>query len=481
MTDHTSSRQDRTGSQTPPRSPRGDRLARPAARFAPTVHQLEDRIVPADLGSLNPSFVVLDRGAGADPARASVFGSLPAAPPPAGGDVWEYETNDPTADQMSGPLSYPAFAQSLETVGWVLTDDPNFFDPTTIPHVTVHGNWDAAADNGTFDYYTFEVPTDGAQVSVRVDFNSFSTWPVPTRVFLFSADALAVGTWGSSSNGGLLEGTAPESGWTPYELYVSVEGHAVGGGQAGLMATTAAGSDTYSVQLGRGESVSFAVSGSGSGLQVEVLDAAGNVLAGGGPSVSSFVVPQAGTYTVRVSGSGDYNLLAGRNVTVDDGSNDSIAAAQAVTGPRVHGARWVTGSAGAGDTDFYRITADARATLTLESVKPARVGSTWVRPLIRLYDAAGNLVASNAGDRNGRLQYRVPKGKGGAYFVEVSAPNAAAARDYAVSIEGDNAAAAVQSAFNSFLLGTFVGSSGNTAQAIEANLRAYFERLGWIA
>src|SRR5262249_25302787 len=70
-------------------------------------------------------------------------------------------------------------------------------------------------------------------------------------------------------------------------------------------------------------------------------------------------------------------------------------------------------------SDYYKISATENAMLKFDTATPARSAGAFVNnfdPLIRLYDAAGNLVASNdngAPDgRNASLNYKVPKGKG---------------------------------------------------------------------
>ena len=110
----------------------------------------------------------------------------------------------------------------------------------------------------------------------------------------------------------------------------------------------------------------------------------------------------------------------------------------------------------AADRDFYRITADARAMLEIDTATPADGTGAFANtfdPIIRLYDAAGNLVASNdngsADGRNASLKYKVPVGAGGTYYVEVSASPLTAAPtrgEYVLMIKGDSAPAAGHSA-----------------------------------
>ena len=103
----------------------------------------------------------------------------------------------------------------------------------------------------------------------------------------------------------------------------------------------------------------------------------------------------------------------------------------------------VGGSEGA---DYYRISADAFAMLTIATKTPASQSGEFVNnldPIIRLYDSAGNLVASNdngaADGVNASLSYRVPAGKGGTYYIAVDASPATATPttgEYYLSVNG---------------------------------------------
>ena len=66
--------------------------------------------------------------------------------------------------------------------------------------------------------------------------------------------------------------------------------------------------------------------------------------------------------------------------------------------------------------------------------------------MLRLYDAAGNLLATNdngASDgRNAKLSYKVPKNGGGTFYIEVLASDATAEPtkgEYILSVKGANA------------------------------------------
>jgi len=92
-------------------------------------------------------------------------------------------------------------------------------------------------------------------------------------------------------------------------------------------------------------------------------------------------------------------------------------------------------------SDFYRINASGGATLEIETSLPAAKSGEFANgldPVIRLYDSAGNLVASNdngeSDHRNAKLTYKVPKGAAGAYYVEVGAAGSTAG-EYVVSVK----------------------------------------------
>jgi hypothetical protein len=360
--------------------------------------------------------------------------------------IVEHEPNDPSVPRT---LDYTQFAQDIDTASWVVNNDPNFTDPQTVPHLTVHGTGD-----GTFDYYSFIVPADDSPVNIGLS-SSPATGSYPAQVFLFdlagnplgtvSASAsgsftlpagtyvLAVGTSVSQNSGGLLTGIAPQTGDT-YDLNVSVAGHD--------NVSAIPESDLYSFQLGAGESASVVVTAlsAGASAQVAIVDANGNVLAGGDFGTASFVAPTAGTYFVRVSstsGQTAYNLVVGRNVTLDTGTNNSIMTAQDLLGPSVDGQQFAAGAVDTASSDYYRITADGH-----DKVKIRAQGQDDANLTIRLYDSSGRLVASSHGFcGRDELTYRVPKGNGGDYYVELAVSpsrwHGAKAGGYVLSIHGN--------------------------------------------
>src|SRR5690606_20839713 len=78
-------------------------------------------------------------------------------------------------------------------------------------------------------------------------------------------------------------------------------------------------------------------------------------------------------------------------------------------------------------SNFFAITVDHRP-IRLETFTPGdREGEfdNGLNPMLRLYDAEGNLVASDDNSapdsRNAQLMFQVPRGAAGTYFVEVTA------------------------------------------------------------
>ena len=104
---------------------------------------------------------------------------------------------------------------------------------------------------------------------------------------------------------------------------------------------------------------------------------------------------------------------------------------------------------GGPNSDWYQVTLAANKPLQVETLTPAGRGGAFANlfdPVIRVYDSAGNLVASNdngAPDgRNARLTYNVPRGGAGTYYIEVSSSGATAeytTGEYILSVKGNTA------------------------------------------
>lgn len=248
------------------------------------------------------------------------------------------------------------FAQDLDREIWVVNDDPAVPFANAVPHVLVQGTGD-----GTFDFYSFTVPSGGRRVTANFVANDINSggggqlYYYDSAGFQFSADRfdgileegtyfVAVGTFDTVDINGNLFGTAPQVG-DSYSFFVSVDGHTY------ELPTP----DLFAFQLRAGESVSMAVTalGTNSNVTVGIVNAAGTMIANGSPAptnvgvaIDSFIAPSNATYYARVTGqfSGtNYNLVINRNATMDLERNSSIAAAQPIYGQQVAGRRWVSG------------------------------------------------------------------------------------------------------------------------------------------
>jgi hypothetical protein len=99
-------------------------------------------------------------------------------------------------------------------------------------------------------------------------------------------------------------------------------------------------------------------------------------------------------------------------------------------------------------SDFYKIDVEGNRTVEIQTITPARTEGQFVNhldPMVRLYDASGQLVASDdnsdSDGHNASLRYRVPRGAGGAYYVEVTSSAATAeptTGEYLLSVKGDS-------------------------------------------
>lgn len=101
------------------------------------------------------------------------------------------------------------------------------------------------------------------------------------------------------------------------------------------------------------------------------------------------------------------------------------------------------------DRDFYRVQVDANKTLAVQTIVPARRAGEVVNqldPMVRIYSPSGALVASDDNSApdglNARVNYRVPRGAGGVYFIEVLASPATAqptGGEYILTVKGASA------------------------------------------
>ena len=212
-----------------------------------------------------------------------------------------------------------------------------------------------------------------------------------------------------------------------------------------------ADADFYSIDMALGASLTAAATSLSSGqVDIALIDPTGTVVAVGGDRsadnvdqlIGDYLAPSSGTYVIRVTGDlgTDYSLVVTRNAAFDTGNNDSIEAAQPFeVVPGWLPTQWVHGAIGgisSDNGDFYQLTVADGKPITIETTLPAARAGEFVNgldPMVRLYDAAGNLLASDDngaadGTQRLRLRYRPQAGNGTTYYVQV-VPSGAPAYD----------------------------------------------------
>jgi extracellular elastinolytic metalloproteinase len=100
------------------------------------------------------------------------------------------------------------------------------------------------------------------------------------------------------------------------------------------------------------------------------------------------------------------------------------------------------------DPDVYEISANAGATIRVETLTPGGGPGEFVNlldPMVRILDASGNVVATNdngaADGRNALASYRVPGGGGGTFYIEVLPSDLtpeATLGEYVLKVRGTN-------------------------------------------
>jgi len=204
--------------------------------------------------------------------------------------------------------------------------------------------------------------------------------------------------------------------------------------------------DLYSISLSAGQSVSVALKNITAGnLDVSLLDSGGSVVATGtsGPTnvdklISNYAAsfaPEilAGTYYVQVTGGGDvdYQIVALTGAAFDAEPNDSLGAAQDISGKK-----GVLGQTA--DNDYYSFAAVAGQSIALQSTTPGDGPGEFVNslnPKLELYDPAGVLIASGttlvdgrneqvsqvaASSGNYKVRVLAEGGSSGEYFLTLS-------------------------------------------------------------
>jgi hypothetical protein len=214
---------------------------------------------------------------GKQPARAAVFGATDSSP--VSGIVDEVEGNSPPLPAPPGPPpDLVGHAQNVDGAGWNLGDNPDVFEATALPHISIEGTGDDTVDysfyDHSFDYYSFTVAnagdraifdvdderlfagkivpfldtmlflydTSGTLLAVNDDFYDFSsptftdpgsTYPQAALIqFTFDAPGtyvIGVAGFPSADTFGQILGT-PLSAGQAYTLHISLENHALNPG-----------------------------------------------------------------------------------------------------------------------------------------------------------------------------------------------------------------------------------------------------------
>jgi hypothetical protein len=165
----------------------------------------------------------------------------------------------------------------------------------------------------------------------------------------------------------------------------------------------------------------------GAAISIELTDAAGNSVIKDttyGNTVLSTTVAGAGDYFVKVMDGNFYSSDDGglysltptvtsvAGTTYDGAANNTTATALAST----MGAP-IVGSLNSGDTDMFKVHADAGGVVTLDFTHPDGVGSSGAAISIELTDANGNTVVK--GNTNGNTVLQTTVASAGDYYVKV--------------------------------------------------------------
>ncbi|HEX4132273.1 MAG TPA: ELWxxDGT repeat protein, partial [Pirellulales bacterium] len=205
---------------------------------------------------------------------------------------------------------------------------------------------------------TVSASAAGQTVIVEPVATSAGTWSITVSGLSGTAGAYTLDVYlntaiESEPYGGASDdtlGTAQNIGGS----FTSLGGNATRGAVNGALAS-AADQDWYSFALSAGDSVSLGANVLvGSPLTLDLYDANGNHLAtstspgGSGLSylISSYTATNAGTYYVRVTGSGvaTYSLVVTDDADLDDQNNETIATAQPILAAPISGTQQVLGA-----------------------------------------------------------------------------------------------------------------------------------------
>ena len=193
----------------------------------------------------------------------------------------------------------------------------------------------------------------------------------------------------------------------------------------------------YSFPLAAGQSATVALAAAAPGADLQLYNASQQLLAQGvagsnvAEAINGFVAPAAGTYYVRVSGSGTtYSLIVTRGADFPAQANSTLASAENLSGGSVLGCLSSTTASG-----YYRFFANAGDALVIGTQTPSsgpNQFSNSLLPGITLYDPSGKLVAIDANGNTNPLTYSATVG--GAYTVCVF--SAAGSGEYVLSVQG---------------------------------------------
>ncbi|REJ69191.1 MAG: hypothetical protein DWQ31_05400 [Planctomycetota bacterium] len=199
--------------------------------------------------------------------------------------------------------------------------------------------------------------------------------------------------------------------------------------------------DVYRFSLSVGELASLALAREGGGeIELELLDAAGNVLVEGADAanldevINDFVAPATGTYFARVTSNVvEYGLVVTVDGVFDAEANDTPATAQ-----RLGTGGVALGALDASD-DHYRFAVAAgdvlNVTTAIAAAGPGEFANT-LDAAVELYDESGAQVAASA---TGNLSHTA--GSSGTYVVRVLA-EAGTQGEYVLGVSGNSGATA---------------------------------------
>ncbi|MFI5379361.1 MAG: CARDB domain-containing protein, partial [Tepidisphaerales bacterium] len=354
--------------------------------------------------------------------------------------------------------------------------------------------------NGNADDYTLAVNA-GQQISALLNFTYGDVGAQPQLQLLAPGGAvLATASAASGVSAALLQDfTAPTTG--TYTLRVtSLTGNAAYTLQAQLNAAAQAafgitpsnnsaasaqpldfsGTDTggatradvtgssdgttpnyYSVTLAAGQRLSVGMTVTGGAAQpndvLELVDSTDTVLAVGTPQAGSpgswyfiqdFAAAAAGTYFVRVTPAGSYNVVAAASASLEIEPNDFPAN----TPQDISATDRVMGYiATAGDDDSYTFNASAGDALAIKTTTPGDGGvaepNNGLFTALRLYAPDGTLLQANQGSNpqdahDAMITYTVPSVGAGTYRVSVESVSNTTGT-YVLSIAGATAAPTV--------------------------------------